>query len=509
MEVVSDKPCRLDCICPAMLATVCGTDGKTQPSKCTADCAGVEIDYEGECVSESLPELLYCGCPKELKRVCGVDNKTYPNSCRANCFDVKIASEGRCAVRAKSKPIEPCACPKDMNPVCGTDERTYDNKCLASCAKVEVASDGHCPKIEVLPDPNCICPAIYDPVCGKDGKTWGSGCNANCAGVKVAYEGECFAPGPTSSPSAPCTCPENKEAVCGTDDKSYSSSCVAKCVGIKVKHAGSCGQKPGSKCACPFNFAPVCGEDGKTYDNACAANCEDVKIVRKSACPSTKVDDHARVRSCKCPKASGSARVCGTNPVTKRRNTYSSMCHARCAKATDVTKGGCSGGHSPSPKTPAHIPPCPCPKDQKFVCGTLPFNPDAPSGPTNVTFGNLCEAGCSNATIIDNNGACVDDPSVPTLPPSAATCSCFREDDPVCDIINNVTYQNPCLAACAKAGLTVPGACKPLPLESDPNACVCIENFDPVCGNGTTFSNVCQAACVNVTSYTKGACIKD
>ncbi|MCB0521592.1 MAG: hypothetical protein H6577_07995 [Lewinellaceae bacterium] len=38
-------------------------------------------------------------------------------------------------------------------------------------------------------------------------------------------------------------------------------------------------------------------------------------------------------------------------------------------------------------------------------------------------------------------------------------------------------------------------------------ACLCDENYDPVCGcNGTTYGNACMAECNGILIYKKGEC---
>ena len=118
--------------------------------------------------------------------VCGADGITYYNACQAECAGVEILSEGECIVE------DPCdTCTEQANePVCGSDGNTYFNTCEAECAGVEILSDGECTP---EPDPceTCIQQA-FDPVCDEDGNTYYNTCEAECAGAFNTTSGTCM-----------------------------------------------------------------------------------------------------------------------------------------------------------------------------------------------------------------------------------------------------------------------------------------------------------------------------
>jgi hypothetical protein len=99
---------------------VCGCDGQTYGNICYAAAAGVNVDYEGECVVSACTDNSVCSssayCVKK------------PGDC---------TGEGTCAEK-------PEACLDLWNPVCGCDGQTYSNICYAAAAGVNVDYEAVC-----------------------------------------------------------------------------------------------------------------------------------------------------------------------------------------------------------------------------------------------------------------------------------------------------------------------------------------------------------------------------
>ena len=282
--------------CDAVYDPVCGCDGQTYGNACSANAAGVSVQYDGECAeppqqgcggeradgtSGECPSGEYChyeledycgfadapgvckqlpeACTDHYDPVCGCDGQTYGNGCYANAAGVSIEHTGECEGPA------PATCGGFAGETCSVDEYChYDAADMCGAADQQ----GTCePKPEV-------CPNVYAPVCGCDGQSYGNECEANAAGTSVASMGECNGgtdPGYCGG-IAGVTCPAgqfckyDEQAMCGFADAT-----------------GTCEPTP---FACPEIYAPVCGCDGQTYSNDCFANAAGTSVQHDGACNS-------------------------------------------------------------------------------------------------------------------------------------------------------------------------------------------------------------------------------
>jgi hypothetical protein len=118
--------------CSDIYAPVCGCDGKTYPTACDAQMAGVSVAAQGECATGSgttcggitgaqCPDGQYCDFPTGTN--CGSGDQT--GTCKTTMV---VCPE------VTGTPLVVCAC----------DGRQYSNACLAQQAGVSIVSAGTC-----------------------------------------------------------------------------------------------------------------------------------------------------------------------------------------------------------------------------------------------------------------------------------------------------------------------------------------------------------------------------
>ncbi|XP_032752460.1 serine protease inhibitor Kazal-type 5 [Rattus rattus] len=294
-----------DFICPSDASAVCGTDGKTYPSRCHL-CAEnaksqshVEVKSEGECGSSHL-ETDMCsdfrayvqdgrlGCTRENDPIRGPDGRTHGNRC-AMCAELFLKEAQANATRDRESRIrrdaeeELCKefenqvrsgrlfCTRESDPIRGPDGKMHGNKC-ALCAEIFMkrftegkdkaekkqrdAEERAKAKMEIkkrcsefqdrAKNGTLFCTRENDPIRGLDGKTHGNLCSMCQAFFKTEAE--------------------EKKAEAGTRNRrgSEKSETYAKLCDEfrKVRKNG--------QLYCTRENDPVRGPDGKIHGNICS-----------------------------------------------------------------------------------------------------------------------------------------------------------------------------------------------------------------------------------------------
>jgi len=162
-----------DCICPAVVAPVCGVDNITYGNECLAECAGVMVLFDGPC-DEQPTDMIFQNFPF-------LNDIVDQNDCEGVVIEVYEFGSS----------LFPFVIVEGIGTLYSDTGQLYCQdfpgfSCLDAYGLILPVSGWNC-------EP-CVCDAEYDPVCGVDGITYSNACIAACAGIEVDYQGECEEP---------------------------------------------------------------------------------------------------------------------------------------------------------------------------------------------------------------------------------------------------------------------------------------------------------------------------
>jgi hypothetical protein len=135
---------------------------------------GEEFNPQGRCAPE--PEV----CTDDISEVCGCDGKTYQNSCSAHAAGVNVENN------------EPCETDSNLDDLCFFEDESFCRNGLFCkiqdyYCKYESNPSGTCTK-----EPQeSMCPMNYEPVCGCDCETYNNKCEAYARGINIFANSPC------------------------------------------------------------------------------------------------------------------------------------------------------------------------------------------------------------------------------------------------------------------------------------------------------------------------------
>ncbi len=465
-----------------------------------------------------------CDCSGEQgDAVCGDNGLVYDNACEAECAGVGY-TEGPCEVQ----PL-----------ICGVLNPIEDLPWLQTI----IQSPENISSITVYPDNVSTYIVVYPINFAADAPAL----VYDCEGNYLCVIGGFFDP---ANPPASlcvdfnydnpivlweCNCDLDLAPVCGDNGQSYTNACFAECAGVSWTE-GECE----GNCVCPDVYLPVCGSDGITYGNECEAACAGV-FATPGECNQGECDLSDPINLPWIQEIIAAQECCYTNeiilyqdgagevyflvtpgfsdgficPIDLEDALYDCNGNWVCSGSGGELITNCAVEYSlgsmestliwtcePDPE------PCDCPDVYEPVCAD------------GITYGNACEAECAGVDFTNGEcqptGNCENAVAGQVVSIDLIMCGLLieLEDGTLLEIasINDeveliagqqvlITYTEMTdVASICQVGPIVAIDC----IEIIP--CICEDIYAPVCADGITFENSCQAACAGYPEFTPGEC---